>query len=61
MLWWSVIVSVDFPFNTHYEIVEHAKKYEIGGYEHINQKQHEVFSVPKTNTVIDPRAMMVHV
>lgn len=58
---WSVVVSIYFPFDTHYEIVEHTEKYEVSCYEYVNKQKHEIFSVPKTNTIINPWAVMIHV
>jgi hypothetical protein len=55
------VEHIKFPFDGVYKIIKHRYGYIVSGDEDIDQKKHEIFSVPKTYTVVDPRTMMVHV
>lgn len=57
----AVVIGVNFPFDCHYKVIAHAEEYVVRGNEHVNEQKHKVLSVPKTNTVINPRTMMIHV
>lgn len=55
------IISVELPVYGVHEIESHCANDEITHREGVEQQQHEVFSVPESHAVVDPRAVMVHV
>ena len=55
------VESINFPLDTHNEIIHHGESHIIGSYENINEKKKEVFPVPKSYTVVDPGTVVVHI
>ena len=39
----------------------HGRQHVVGREEDIDEQQHEVLAVPEAHTVVDPRAVMIHV
>jgi hypothetical protein len=39
----------------------HGRQHIVGSEKDINKQQHEILAVPEAHTVVDPRAVMVHV
>jgi hypothetical protein len=57
----SEVICINYPLYTHHEVIGHREEDIIGNQEYINEKKHEILPVPKTYTVVYPRAVMVHV
>ena len=57
----SVIIYIKHPLYTGEPVVKERRDNEISSYEHIDEQKHEKFAVPEPNTVVNPRAVMVHV
>lgn len=57
----AVYIYVKGPLNALEPIPKQAKSYEVGYCEYVYKQKKEIFAVPKTNTVIDPGAMVIHV
>lgn len=49
------------PLQRDNEIVGHGEEHEVSCEKDVDQEQHEVFPVPIANTIVDPRAVMVHI
>jgi len=56
-----IVVDVQRPVDTLKPVVKESNDHEIRAQENVDQKQHEKFTVPKANAIINPRAVMVHV
>ena len=56
-----VVVCIYLPLNALNEIIGKGEYAEIGRHQHINEKQHKILSIPETHTIVDPRAVMIHI
>ena len=57
----AIVIRVKTPLNTFQPSVPHRDDHEVGDNQHVDQEQDEKFAIPKSNAVIDPGAVMVHV
>ena len=55
------VVCIERPLDTLKPGIGHGDDNKVGDNEHIDEEQDEEFAVPEAYTVIDPRAMMVHI
>ena len=56
-----VVVFVNHPVNAIEPCMSHREDYEVCDNENIDKKQYEEFAVPKADTVINPRAVVIHI
>ena len=56
----AIVIRVKTPLNTFQPSVPHRDDHEVGDNQHVDQEQDEKFAIPKSNAVIDPGAVMVH-
>lgn len=57
----AIIVCIERPLDTFQPGIGHGKNDIVGDNQNVNQEQNEKFAVPKPDTVVDPRTVMVHV
>ena len=57
----AVYIDVKSPLNALQPVPKEAESYEVGYCEDVYKQKKEVFAVPKANTVINPRTMVIHV
>ena len=57
----AVVVGVEGPLDALEPGERHGYDDEVGDDQHVNEEQDEKFAVPKSNTVVNPGAMMIHV
>lgn len=56
-----IIIYIKYPLYTRKPVIKERSYNKVSSYEDIDEQKHEEFAVPKANTVVDPRAVMVHV
>ena len=55
------VICVQRPLNAFKPSVGHGDNYKVRDDEDVNEEQYEKLAVPESNTVINPRTVMVHV
>ena len=57
----SKVIGIQRPLDTLKPGERHSDYNEVGEYQHVDQQQDEELSIPEADTVVDPRAVVVHV
>ena len=57
----AIVVRVETPLDALEPGVSHSHDDEVSDNKHVDQQENEKFAIPKSDTVIDPGAVMVHV
>ena len=55
------LVAVKHPLYRVKPGINHCKGYKVCDNENVDQQQDKELAIPEANTVVDPRAMMVHI